>query len=100
LATTPSASIRNGAKATELAQRAVQHSGAREPAVLGTLAAPFPEAGRFAEAAETARKALDLATKQNEPSLAESIKVKMGLYEAGAPFHEQQQPAVGNVAKP
>ena len=55
LATNPNASIRNGAEAIELAQRAVQLSDGREPAVLGTLAAAYAEAGRFPEAVQTAR---------------------------------------------
>lgn len=43
-------------------------------AVLSTLAATYAEAGRFAQAAETVRKALELATEQNNQPLAESIK--------------------------
>ena len=56
LATNPNASIRNGAEAVELAQRAVQLSDGREPAILGTLAAAYAEAGRFSEAVQTARQ--------------------------------------------
>ena len=54
LATNPNASIRNATEAVELAQRAVQLSDGREPAVLGTLAAAYAEAGRFPEAVQTA----------------------------------------------
>ncbi len=90
LATNPNASIRNGAEAVELAQRAESLSDRREPAVLGTLAAAYAEAGRFSEAVQTARKALDLATEQNKPSLAESLKAKIRLYEAGTPSYEMQ----------
>ena len=90
LATNPNASIRNGAEAVELAQRAAQLSDRREPAILGTLAAAYAEAGRFSEAVQTARKALDLATEQNKQSLAESLKAKIPLYEAGTPCHEMQ----------
>jgi tetratricopeptide (TPR) repeat protein len=90
LATNPNASIRNGAEAVALAQRAVQLSDGREPTVLGTLAAAYAEAGRFSEAVQTARKALDLATEQNKQSLAESLKANMRLYEAGTPCHEMQ----------
>ena len=86
LATNPNASIRNGAEAVELAQRAAQLSDRREPAILGTLAAAYAEAGRFSEAVQTARQALELATQQNNQSLAESLKAKIPLYEAGTPF--------------
>jgi tetratricopeptide (TPR) repeat protein len=100
LATNPNASIRNGAEAVELAQRAAQLSGGQEPAVLGTLAAAFAEAGRFPETLETARKALDLAQQQNNQSLAESIKAKIPLYEAGTPFRQIAQPARSGSSKP
>ena len=92
LATNPNASVRNGPEAVELAQRAVRLSGDQEPAILGTLAAAFAEAGRFPEAVQTARKALDLATQQNKQTVAKSIRAKIPLYEAGSPFRELQQP--------
>jgi tetratricopeptide (TPR) repeat protein len=98
LATNPDASIRNGAEAVALAQRAVRLSQEQEPAVLGTLAAAYAETGRFSEAVQTDLKALDLATQQNKPSLAKSIKVKILLYEAGTPFREIPQfPAAGSI---
>jgi tetratricopeptide (TPR) repeat protein len=87
-ATSPNASVRDGAEAVELAQRAVKLSGGRDPAILGTLAAAYAEAGRFADAVETARTAVDLATRQDKPALAESIKTKIPLYEARTPFRE------------
>ncbi len=100
LATCPEASVRNGSEAVELAQRAVQLSGGREPAILGTLAAAYAEAGRFPEAVQTARKALDLATQQNKQALAESIKAKVPLYEAGTPFREPQRPSSAQPTTP
>ena len=90
LATCREASVRNGAEAIELARRAVELSGGRVPAILGTLAAAYAEAGRFPEAVQTARKALELATQQNKQALAKSIKAKILLYEAGTPFREPQ----------
>ena len=50
LATNPNASVRNGMEAVELAERALKLSGGNEPAILGTLAAAYAEAGRFPEA--------------------------------------------------
>ena len=100
LATNPNASIRNGTEAVELAGRAVQLSGGREPAVLGTLAAAQAEAGQFAEAVKTARTAIDLATQQQQQGLAESIRAKMALYEARSPFREVPPAAVPGSAAP
>ena len=88
LATNPNASVRNGAEAVALAERAVELSGGREPAILDTLAAAYAEAGRFAEAAETAQKAIHLAKQQNKPTLAASIKARRQLYEAKTPFRK------------
>jgi protein O-mannosyl-transferase len=82
LATNPSAALRNGVEAVALARQAAELSGGNDPAVLGTLAAAYAEAGRFAEAVQTARKALDLAGQQNKPSLVESIKTKIPVYES------------------
>jgi protein O-mannosyl-transferase len=88
LATHPDASLRNGAEAVALAQRAVQLLDGVDPTSLDTLAAAYAEAGRFPEAVQTAQRALALATQPNQQSLAESIKAKMQLYKAGTPFRE------------
>ncbi|MGO9113846.1 MAG: tetratricopeptide repeat protein [Thermoguttaceae bacterium] len=88
LATNPNASVRNGREAIELALRAWKLSGGKKPTVLGTLAAAYAEAGRFPEAVQTARKAIDLAKQQNEPAVAESIRAKIRFYEAGTAFRE------------
>ena len=87
-ATSEDPQLRNGSEAVRLAQRACQFTGHREVTALDTLAAAYAEAGRFAEAAQTARQALDLATQQNQPALAESIQAKFRRYEAKKPFHE------------
>jgi tetratricopeptide (TPR) repeat protein len=100
LATAPAASDRNGAKAVEMAQHAVKLAGGKEPNFLDTLAAAQAEAARFAEAVETAREALKLATQQNNEPLAESIKAKIPLYEAGTPFREMPPPAAAPSTRP
>jgi len=88
LATCSQASVRNGAEAVGLAERALKLSGGREPAVLDTLAAAYAEVGRFPEAVETARRAQALATQQDKRPLAERLAARIALYEARAPFHE------------
>ncbi len=87
LATCPQASLRNGNKAVELAQRANQLTGDGNPVVLGTLAAAYAEAGRFPEAVETAQRALQLAERQSNTALADAIRSQLKLYQAGLPFH-------------
>jgi tetratricopeptide (TPR) repeat protein len=100
LATCPQPNIRNGAKAIELAGRAVQLSNGREPDCLDTLAAAYAEAGRFPEAVQTARKTLELAAQLKRQDLAESVKARIILYEAGSPFRETQHPLPQHSVQP
>ena len=88
LATCPEPSIRDGAKAVELAQRAVDLSDGREPAVLDTLAAAYAEAGRFPLAVETAERARKLAAAQNNTVLADKLGARIKLYQSDAPYRE------------
>ena len=92
LATCPAASLRDGAEAVEIARRADQLSGGKQAAVLDTLAAAYAEAGRFPEAVQTARKALQLATQQKKQPLADSLQTRIRLYESGTPYHESLAP--------
>ena len=87
LATNPNASIRNGAEAVELAQRALKLSG-NEPAILGTLAAAYAEAGRFPEAVQTAEQAARLAAAKADRMLAEQIRACLELYNSGKPYRQ------------
>jgi len=89
LATCPEASLRDGARAVELAREAEQLSGGKQAEVLDTLAAAYAEAGRYPEAVETARRALSLVATQNNQPLAEAIESRLKLYEANVPFHEK-----------
>jgi tetratricopeptide (TPR) repeat protein len=89
LATCPEASLRNGQKAVELAQQAERLGGGESPQILDTLAAAYAEAGRFGEAVETAKRALDLSVAQNNKPLAEAIQARLKLYETNVPYHEK-----------
>ena len=89
LATCPDASLRNGPRAVELAQRAVQLSAGTSPQILDTLAAAYAEAGRFPEAITAARRALELSSAQSNKPLAEVIQNQLKLFETHAPYHEQ-----------
>ena len=86
LATWPEASIRNGPEALELAELAVKLSGGSDPAVLDTLAAAQAECGRFPEAQETVRRALDLA--RGDPALTADLQGRLALYAAQSPYRE------------
>jgi len=86
LATSPDASVRDGVQAVELAARAEQISGGRNPGFVATLAAAYAEVGRFPEAVATAERALRLATAQGKAPLAERLRTQVALYQAGAPY--------------
>ncbi len=86
LATSPDASIRNGPEALELATQAVKLSGGSDPALLDTLAAAQAECGKFDDALETVRRALDLA--RGDAALAADLKTRLALYAAQSPYRE------------
>jgi hypothetical protein len=71
------------------AERAVKLAP-NDPNILGTLAAADAEAGRFADAVQTARRAANIATQQGNQALTESIRAKLRLYEVGKPFRDLQ----------
>jgi tetratricopeptide (TPR) repeat protein len=87
-ATCPQSAFRNGAEAVDLAQRAFRLSKEPEPSILDTLAAAYAEAGRFPEAVQTARRALELAKLQHNKTLAKSVTARIRLYEAATPYRE------------
>ena len=89
LATCPDGSLRNGAQAVTLAQQAAQSSRNQSPEILDTLAAAYAEAGLFAEAIETAKRALDLSLAHNNKPLTEAIEAQLRLFEVNSPYHEK-----------
>jgi tetratricopeptide (TPR) repeat protein len=88
LATSFDASIRDGKRAMEFAKHAVQLSRGEDPNYLRTLAAAFAENGRFAEAKETARQALQTAERRSNSTLANALEDEIALYELGLPYHK------------
>jgi tetratricopeptide (TPR) repeat protein len=63
---------------TRLAELAPQSAEA-----VATLAAAYAGAGRFHEALQAARRAFDLASRQNNPALADAIAARIAAYQAG-----------------
>ena len=48
------------------------------------LAAMYSEVGRFADAARVGHQALDLATRDNDQSLAQTLRARVAYYESQA----------------
>src|SRR5436309_215897 len=71
-ATVTDPDLRDGREALELAQRALRSAG-ENPVALRTLAAAQAENGQFAEAIATCRRAEELAQKNGDRAMAESL---------------------------
>ena len=88
LATAPQASLRNGDKAVQLARRANELAGGKNPVILGTLAAAFAETGRFGDAVQSAQKAIEAARAAGRQDLAAKLNGELHHYQAGLPLHQ------------
>jgi tetratricopeptide (TPR) repeat protein len=93
LATCPDDSIRNGAEALALADRANSLSGGKTPVILDALSAAYAESGRFAEAVETEKQALELASQQGDVDVAATLKAHLAKYSSNLPLREPPDPA-------
>jgi Flp pilus assembly protein TadD len=92
LATSADASLRDGARAVELAERAVTQGGSNEVGVLSTLAAAYAEAGRFDEAVKTSRNALQLAEQARmADGVLHSLRLTLQVVEAGQPVRAAER---------
>ena len=100
LATTPERSVRDGQQAVEFAKQAVALNGGRDADLLDTLAAAQAEAGRFAEAVETAQRALDLASGQNNAVLGDALRARIKLYQERSPYRESGPPSASHSDHP
>ena len=88
LATCPDASIRNGARAVELAEQADRLSGGSNAMFVGTLAAAYAEAGRFPEAVAASQRALQVAEAQTNAAQVNELRPLLSRCQAGSPFRD------------
>jgi tetratricopeptide (TPR) repeat protein len=88
LATSNDAALRNGSVAVPLAEHAVELTSQKEPAVLGTLAAAYAEAGSFNKAIETEQRAIELATQQSNGGLAQRLNGRLLLFQSKTPVRQ------------
>jgi protein O-mannosyl-transferase len=90
LATSADPSLRDGSEAVRLAERADSAStrSDKHPTILRILAAAYAEAGRFAEAKETAQHAFEGANIQGNTTLADALQGELALYDLGLPYHK------------
>jgi tetratricopeptide (TPR) repeat protein len=88
LATAPDASIRDGRKAVEFAEKAVELSSIEDPKFLRALAAAYAEAGQFPKAIEVTQRAIVVATRQTNPEIAHILQSDIALYRIGLPLRQ------------
>ncbi len=88
LATSPEDSIRSGARAVELAERAVSITGRQDIMSLETLSAAYAEVGRFEDALKTGREARGLAERQGDEATAAGLARRLQLFELRQKYRE------------
>jgi len=88
LANCPDPNLRDYAKAVELAEDVCRATGYRDPRALAILAEVYAKSGRFDEAVQTARRALELAVRSGQTKLRKKIEAMLELYKAHRPTHE------------
>ena len=77
----------------KLARQADESSGGKDPAIIGTLAAAYAEAGQFPAAISAAQRALQLAGTLNKNNLMKDLQLQLDLYGRGVPFRDPSQAA-------
>jgi tetratricopeptide (TPR) repeat protein len=90
LAANPDATLRNGAEAVGLAERACKLTDYKEGIFVGTLAAAYAEAGRLKEAVSSAEKARSLALAAGQKEIAQKNEELLEIYRAGRAYHESE----------
>jgi tetratricopeptide (TPR) repeat protein len=86
LATSTDVSIRDGAKAVELAQQAISLSGGKQPLFFRTLAAAYAETGRFSDAIAVIQQVAAIARMQGKTGLANLLEADVLLYRGQVPL--------------
>ena len=94
LATSPDASLRDGAKAIGLAKKLIERTGHANDANAITarriLAAGYAETSRFSEAIETAQQALQLAMAQGNVALTKDLQSDIANYRRNLPVRDPE----------
>jgi protein O-mannosyl-transferase len=87
-ATAPDASLRNGTRAVELAERALKLAGGINPILHRTLAAAYAEAGRFDDAIATAERGHEFAEREGNRELADEFTAVLAQYRQHQPMRD------------
>jgi tetratricopeptide (TPR) repeat protein len=88
LATSPEPSIRNSPKAVELARKANELSGGKDPDIVNTLSAAYANAGQFPEAITTAQQALQQDANKGDNATVNQLQTEIELYRGNLPLRD------------
>jgi len=88
LATTGEVSAENTNKAVKLAERACEMTGYKNAGMLDTLAAAYAAAGKFEDAVNTANQAIKIAETGGQQTVADDIRKRTKLYQAGQRYRQ------------
>jgi len=86
LATSPEAAVRDGASAAEMARRASQLCGGKDPVTLDILSAAYAEMGRFQNAIQVARRGLALESKRGNNAGINLFRQRIATYQSRLPL--------------
>ncbi|MBV9617760.1 MAG: hypothetical protein JO201_00975, partial [Verrucomicrobia bacterium] len=89
LAAGPNDSLRDGARAIDLALKLNRVTHQDNPLYVRTLAAAYAEAGQFEKAVDTDQRASELAHAQRQDSFAAQIRQETDLYRQHRPMRDQ-----------
>jgi len=86
LATSSNESMRNGARAVQLAEDVARRAGHPNAIVLRTLAAAYAETGRFSDAIAAAQKAIEIARATGNAGLIGDLERSIVAYQSNQPI--------------
>jgi len=87
-ATFPDASVRNGVRAVELAERAIKLSDGKNARIWRLTAAAYAEAGRFPDAIKAAQNGVALAEAERNAALVQTLEGNIRLFEENSPLRD------------
>lgn len=87
-ATFPDASIRDGSRSLELAQRALKLSDGKNAKIWRLVAAADAELGRFTDAIKATQNAIALAEAADDSRLVQTLKMNIAAFEANSPLRD------------
>ncbi|HEX5069703.1 MAG TPA: tetratricopeptide repeat protein [Vicinamibacterales bacterium] len=90
MATSSDAGARNGARAVELAERAVAQTNGRDAIALDVLAAAYAEAGQFDRALDAVRRGLALAPPGDTSGPSQMMRSHVEMFQTRQPIRTRE----------